>query len=176
MDFRKYIFSRGMPKTGQKTLYLAGDDETYQAGWWRKRFVDTNRTRFVSKTIGDDLVVFDKATGLMWAGDGTAAGCNGGAVITWADAIAYPAIFEFAGFNDWRIPNIVECLSILNFGTRNPAISEPPFEHTVNDFYWSSTTSIGATTKCLTTDYGNGYMSFKDKELLYYLRCVRLGV
>ena len=72
------ILTRGLPKTGQSVVYSAGDDGTYQSGWWRGKLNANNKVRYIAKTIGGDDVVIDRATSLMWAADGTAAGCGSG--------------------------------------------------------------------------------------------------
>ena len=176
MEFVKHILSRGLPKTGQVTEYVAGDDGTYEAGWWLKRLNANNRTRFVAKTIDGDVVVFDRATGLCWAADGDEAGCNNGDTITWANAIAYANGLDFAGFTDWRVPNINELLSILDFSTISPTITEPPFINTVSAEYWSSTTYSGLTTWGYYVIFDNGGCAIKPKTDTYQLRCVRGGI
>ncbi|GAH91786.1 unnamed protein product [marine sediment metagenome] len=176
MEFNKHIFSRGLPKTGQETEYVAGDDGTYQAGWWLRRTIANNRTRFIVKTIGGDVVVFDRATGLCWAGDGNEVGCNNGATITWPNALTYALALDFAGFKDWRVPNLIELLSICNYAVTSPAIKEPPFANTVEDFYFTSTTYIVATAKVWAISFDIGMTGQIAKSILRYLRCVRNGV
>ena len=56
----------GVVKTGQTTVYNAGDDGTYQKGL------------AFDYTDNGDGTVSDNNTGLMWAQDGTGAGCNNG--------------------------------------------------------------------------------------------------
>lgn len=176
MDFTKHIFSRGLPKTGQETVYVTGDDGTFQAGWWLKRTIANNRTRFIGKTIDGDVVVFDRATGLCWAGDGNEAGCNNGATITWVNTFTYALALDFAGFTDWRMPNIKELFSIVIEALNHPVIVEPPFINTVNNVYWSATTRVDVTTKVWSTNFDTGFNSTPNKTDSYYLRCVRKGL
>lgn len=176
MKFNKYIFSRGLPKTGQVTVYETGDDGTYQAGWWLKRTIANNRTRFIVKTIDGDVVVFDRATGLCWAGDGNEVGCNNAATITWVNALAYALALDFAGFTDWRVANIKELYSLVNPSLSSPAILEPPFSNTVNGFYWGSTTNVDDTSKVWGVSFTLGVISTPDKIGSKYLRCVRKGL
>jgi len=171
------IITRQLPKTGQVIEYQAGDDGTYEAGWWKGRLNANNRTRWIARTIGGDDIVLDRATGLMWAADGNAAGCNNGALITWANAIIYAEALNFAGFTDWRLPNITELISIIARDIRNPTIKEPPFVNTnmAND-YWSATTYFTDTLKAWNVLFSNGDTVTVVKTNTAYLRCVRKGL
>ena len=173
----KNIITRGLPKTGQTVSYQAGDDGDYEAGWWKGRLGSNNKARFVSKTIAGDDVVIDRATGLMWAADGNEAGCNNGGSANWSTAITYAEGLTFAGFSDWRVPNIKELISIINYSSLAPCVDEPPFANTSINYYWTSTTNM---------EYTNGawrimmYAVFTDVRVKtdagQRLRCVRGGV
>ena len=171
------ILTRCLPKTGQETEYQAGDDGTYEAGWWKGRLNLNNRVRFVSKTIGGDVVVLDRATGLMWAANGNAAGCNNGARISWSNGITYANGLTFAGFSDWRLPNLRELMSIINWSLINPAISQPPFLNSKYDYgSWSSTTCVWSIEKGWAVTFDFGWNYYFDKTLTKYIRCVRKGL
>jgi len=55
-----YGFSAGLPRTGQTTVYRAGDDGTYQAGI---RMASERALEFVNNGNG---TVTDRAMGLVW--------------------------------------------------------------------------------------------------------------
>ncbi|BAU23074.1 hypothetical protein THC_0682 [Caldimicrobium thiodismutans] len=86
-------------------------------------------------------IVKDNLTGLIWAKRADLA--NG--LITWEEA--FEVINElnqksFAGFSDWRLPNINEFESLVDAEYHSPALPlNHPFEE-VREFYWSSTTSF----------------------------------
>ena len=93
-----------------------------------------------------DNTVSDSATGLMWQQDDTTS-------TDWEDAISQCEAATTAGHSDWRLPNIKELQSILDYSrspdTHNSAAIDPVFNATsftneegYQDWgsYWSSTT------------------------------------
>jgi len=176
LQHKQNIITRGLPKTGQATSYVAGDDGEYETGWWVGRLNANNRQRWIAKTIGGDDVVLDLATGLMWAADGNAAGCNFGATSIWTFAITYCNGLNFAGFTDWRLPNVKELQSIVDFSVNNPCIQEPPFANTVNDYYRTSTTQATSVANAYVVRFSNAITMSVGKLVAFYLRAVRKGI
>ncbi|MBN1420534.1 MAG: DUF1566 domain-containing protein [Planctomycetes bacterium] len=122
-----------LPATGQTESYRDGDDGNYRTGCpTDARFVDN----------GDDTVT-DNCTGLMW--QQTTADTNGDGTVTdgdqlaWDHAIDYCNDLDFAGHSDWRLPNVRELQSIVDYGRFDPAI-DPVFEAQASSryYYWSS--------------------------------------
>lgn len=175
-EHHKNIITRGLPKTGQTTAYAVGDDGQYEAGWWRGRDWSNNRTRFLVKTLNGDEVVMDLATGLMWARDGNAAGCNNGSRNPWSISLAYCESLVFAGFSDWRLPNVLELQSIVNHNLVNPAIWDSFTNVHYNYYTWSSTTRKNLTTDAKAVSFSEGSLKYYAKTTSLYLRAVRLGI
>jgi hypothetical protein len=79
--------------------------------------------------------VTDASTGLTWRQcvDGlSGTGCASGSAASydWQAALARVAALNqagFAGYNDWRLPNRNELLSIVNYAAHNPAINASVF-------------------------------------------------
>lgn len=106
------------------------------------------------KSNGDGTIT-DRATGLTWAA------ADSGTGMTWAEALAWVARQNAAGYlghSDWRLPNIKELQSIVDY-SRGPEISGSAAIHPLfrvssitnetgqRDFpyFWSSTTHAQAT-------------------------------
>jgi len=176
METEQVILTRQLPKTGYTYSYSDGDDAYYQAGWWKGRKIADNKTRFIAKTINGDDVVIDRATGLMWAADGAAAGCNNGGTLNLTDAIVYANALDFAGFTDWRLPNINELFSIVKHLSTNPSIYTDFFSNTVNNHYWSSGGAGPGGTYGKTGLFTLGEVVRAFREEVHYLRCVRGGL
>lgn len=130
-----------LPQTGQTTSYATGDDGDLKKGaaWPAPRFGDNT-----NGTLTDTL------TGLIWArdaGNPTAVTCTGGRT-NWQGALDYVACLNthgYLGFNDWRLPNIVEMESLFNDGAANSVtwLTGQGFSN-VQTYYWSSTTYAGS--------------------------------
>ena len=83
-----------------------------------------------------DGTITDNATGLMWLQDDSGEGLD------WENALAYADSFSFAGYDDWRVPNIKELQSIIDYSGVYPAIDPTYFNITDEDaYFWSSTSA-----------------------------------
>jgi len=164
----KYGFSLfGLPKTGQVTSYTDYDDGYYEKGYPKTgvRFTDNG-----------DGTITDNATGLMWASDGNGAGCNNGDFINMANAITWAESLTFAGYSDWRLPNIKELVSILDYEENNPAINATFFPNTTNGNYESTTTVNSNTSLCFVVKLADGIVVTVPKGFSHSVRAVRGGV
>jgi len=138
-----------LPRTGQTTSYADGDDGFYQAG-------NPRATRFVDNLNG---TVSDRATGLMRVKSSVAMGAPFDAGMTWADAmsnlITLNAGAGYAGYNDWRIPNLFEGLTI----TDHSSGSVPPPFVAYGGLHWCST-SIDAYYAYVYYEYHYSYIAY----------------
>jgi len=125
-------------KTGQTECYDnlgnsincedTGQDGEFRKGmgWLQPRFTDHG-----NGTVTDNL------TGFMWTKD--AQQIQG--TRQWNDALILCNNFDFAGYTDWRLPNVRELISLIDFGEHDPALpANHPFTNVQFIFYWSSTT------------------------------------
>jgi len=173
MDSEHIVLSRLLPKTGQTFSYEVGDDGDLEKGWWKGRTSANPRERFIVKTILGDKVVIDKATGLMWPAIGGNEGGNDGEATTWEYALEFANGLDFAGFEDWRLPNINELASIIDYGRYNPA-ANPVFEETrVDKGTWSSTVYHYNPPFSWYVDFKIGSVYHNWRTTYYYVRCVR---
>ncbi|MDD4735639.1 MAG: DUF1566 domain-containing protein [Kiritimatiellae bacterium] len=137
-----------VPKTGQTTSYTppsgTGSDGNLQMG------VEWPDPRFTVQS--DTNMVLDNLTGLMWARNGDLPGSS-----TWNSAIDYCNSLDCGGYDDWRLPNMNELLSLVAYNRYNPAIpSGHPFNNVSGVKYWSSTTYPQNTTYAWCVDFLNG--------------------
>lgn len=129
-----------VPRTGQTNCYDAAGaavacSGTGQDGELQKGLAWNPLTRY---TIGT-LTFTDNLTGLVWVKDAS----NSGSV-TWDGAFTYVDNLNMSAYGDrtdWRLPNIVELASLMNFGNSNVTSWFSGMGITVPaSYYWSSTT------------------------------------
>ena len=96
---------------------------------------------------------------------------------TWAQAtgvwIAAINAANLGGHNDWRVPNIKELQSIVDYSRINPAASVPG--STAAGFYWSSTTNAGNSSNAWNVNFNDGNVNNDDKNNSLRVRAVRGG-
>ncbi len=115
-----------------------------------------------------DGTVTDTATGLMWQ-QGSASGRD------WESAIAYCEGLDLAGFDDWRLPNVRELESLVDYSRYNPTIDAAAFPDTALTDYWSSTNMADYPTRAWFVNFFNGYGGSNYKSFAYHVRAVRGG-
>ena len=160
--------AKGLPATGQTKCYdnsigvwfgmpcdqatCKGQDAQYSAGCPRDgRFVDNG-----------DGTVTDNCTGLMWQKDTADTNGSGsieadtltGDPLHWCEALAYCEDLSFAGHHDWRLPNVQELQSIVDYGRFDPAID--PVFGSLADIYWSSSSIVGKPVYAWLVIFGGG--------------------
>ena len=94
-----------------------------------------------------DGTVIDTATGLMWQ---TA---DSGIGLDWEDALLYAGNQNTAGHQDWRLPNIKELQSIVDY-TRSPNAANPANLGPAIDTSFFDITQLPAGTTNHDPDYG----------------------
>jgi hypothetical protein len=176
----------GLPDSGQTACYgldgargwvevpcaeavCQGQDASYATGCPSEgRFVDNG-----------DGTVTDTCTGLMWQketadvnGDGQSTDVD---FVPWCDALRYCESLELAGHDDWRLPNVRELQSIVDYGRVDPAID--PVFGALSSVYWSSTSFAGSPDVALLVHFIYGLVGgdAKAKDVSLYVRAVRSG-
>jgi len=150
-----------------------GEDGQFQAGvtWPTPRFTDNG-----------DGTVTDNLTGLIWLKD---ANCPPGKK-TWQGALDWVVLLNTTAiactdytamtFTDWRMPNIKELLSLVDYNQSAPVLPSGPFVNVQSTwFYWSSSSLVADPRIAWHLDMGlgPGITSFKSTD--YFVLPVRGG-
>jgi hypothetical protein len=180
------------PATGQTKAYRADkndgvpravripDDGTVEAG-----------APLTYRDNGDGTIT-DKNTGLIWEKKGNAGGLHDRdeafrwsgdgsqeTIWDWLDDVNSEGGTGFAGHDDWRIPNIKELISIVDYGRADPSIDQAfsascaasrgaAQSCTVPSKYWASTGPTFA-------QFSVSYVVRDSFPSLYFVRAVRGG-
>ena len=151
-------------KTGQLSTYGADDDGALRKGlaWPATRFTVQANTNCVT----------DNLTGLIWARNANQFG-----TVTWSNALSSCNNLNYGGQTDWRLPNLKELLSLIDYANSGPALpSDNHFAGVQSGLYWSSTTLAGDTSHAWYVYLGDGNMSYDVKDGdSYYVWPVRGG-
>ena len=113
--------------------------------------------------------VTDRATNLVWQRQEV----DDNDYKSWYEAWDYCADLNLGGKTDWRLPSAEELISIVYYGTFDPAINSSVFWYTKSLYYWSATTDAGNSTWAWSVGFfsGSGYYDIKSSGK--YVRCVR---
>jgi hypothetical protein len=142
-----------VPKTGQTTSYATRDDGALQKG------VASPSPRFTDNGNG---TVTDNLTKLIWMKNANAIGS-----VLWSQALTIAnslksgqyGLTDGSQVGDWRLPNVKELASLLDYGKYNPALpAGHPFLGVQSDIYWTSSIAASNTSTAWTIDFYAGFV------------------
>ena len=192
-----------IPASGQRTPYQANKNDEIDS---KVEIPDDGKLqtspalRYVDNKDG---TITDLNTGLMW--EKKCSDCDGlhsvdvrhhwsgdGRHLTiwdWIDQVNSEGGNGFAGHNDWRIPNVKELVSIVDYGRFDPAIDEAfnaakcdegcsdlrgqSCSCTNAGLYWSSTTFSDFPAHALIVEFSGGFVDDRIKTNKHFVRAVR---
>ena len=157
----------GLPATNQTVCYATdfSGDVVACAGTGQ----DGNLLKGIPRSFVDNGngTVTDSATSLIWQKQ------DDGVAKNWASGLAYCAN-NTAGLSGtgWRLPNINELLSIVDYSKTSPSINSV-FTSTQSDAYFTSTTYGSGFNSAWVIVFDAGGAQFYPKFGSGYIRCVR---
>jgi len=129
-------------------------------------------------SINGDGTVTDSKTGLIWMrcslGQAWDSSSCVGTTLThsWSEALTAGNAQVFAGKTDWRLPNIKELNSLIDYKCIASSINETVFPMTISDYYW---TASGIGTSSWAVSFHNGTDASYLKSIKWSVRLVRGG-
>lgn len=132
-------------------------------------------------TVNADGTAVDNLTGLMWmrcsigqAWDATNNTCTGGTEqLTWQQALLVAADYQYAGFDDWQLPNVKELSSLVERQCVDAAINNVVFPATLAQNYWTNTSGVGSITQAWAVAFYSGKTNLRSKTSDVHLRLMR---
>lgn len=124
-------------------------------------------------TDNGDGTITDNATGLMWQK------ADSGAGMDWDNALTYAENMTLAGYDDWRLPNVKELQSIVDY-THAPSAGDAANVGPAIDTDLFDLTELPSGTTDYSPDYGYYWTSTsayfgKDSPEYYYAWYVAFG-
>jgi hypothetical protein len=177
-------------KTGQTLCY--DDVGTVIACAGTGQDAELQKGLAVAYTDNGNGTITDTRTGLMWeklSDDGTIHDKD--TTYTWTNAFSTKVAMlnagSFAGFTDWRVPNVNELQSLVSYGASYPAINAAfdancaatcsvlTCSCTQDSAYWSSSTYQDISSNAWVVYFNDGYVVGYLKDNSGYVRAVRGG-
>lgn len=178
-----------LPATGQTTCWDTAGKVIACAGTGHDG--DVLAGAALSYTDNGDGAITDNATGLMWEKQSFDGSIHDMTVtFSWDNAFAHVAELNkanFAGHKDWRLPNLKELASLVNYEKVSPSVS-PAFNNnctrgatvltgscTATDTYWSSSSFASHPGFAWYVIFDPGDVENGDKRTTNHVRAVRGG-
>jgi len=135
---------------------------------------------FTSSIVAGDRVVDHYPTELTW--QGCVAGlsgddCESGEVdeFAWGDGLAHCETLEWAGHDDWRMPDQNELATLLNLDACDPAVYDEFGVSGFDESLWTSTTVAAEQYRAKMINFDHGELWSTVKYGLGRVICVRGG-
>ncbi|MES1204372.1 MAG: DUF1566 domain-containing protein [Pseudomonadota bacterium] len=117
---------------------------------------------------GTPGVVLDLVTGLAWQRDVDPHS------LLWPQANDRCAALALGGHDDWRLPTLIEMVSLVDFSRREPAIDGAAFPGAPGGPYWTATPFAGSASESWYLAFSTGFSYHGHEDLLAIrMRCVR---
>lgn len=169
----------GVPKTGQTGCWWENGSSIVCAGTGQDGEYQAGAVVFPRFTTNLDGTVTDNLTGLIWLQD---AGCFGDE--TWTAALADAntladgscGLTDGSEIGDWRLPNVRELHSLIDYGQSLPALTPGHlFSGVQSSNYWTST-SYTSPTLAWGVHFQTGFVNIYGKDSTHYVWPVRGGL
>jgi hypothetical protein len=123
-----------------------------------------------SYTDNGDGTVTDNVTRLVWQKDVPSS------TYDQAAAVLYCSGLSLATHGDWRLPSVIELVSVVDPGRFGPSIDETYFPSTPANPFWSSSPSPLMPGDGFDIPFDAGNVSTDDLSSLFSVRCVRSAI
>jgi hypothetical protein len=122
----------------------------------------TIRHEYETKLIGDDKIVIDHASGLMWHPSGSCEYMKRKEVKKWIRGFNRNG---YAGYYDWRVPTVEEAVSLLEANEKNSGLFiDTVFDKKQRWIWTGDSCSSGGMWRVY---FDDGYVDWGDISLLF---------
>lgn len=94
----------------------------------------------------------------------------------WNAALGAANSNTYAGYSDWRLPNLKELRSLVEECRNSSAVNVTVFPNTPSLLFWSGSPYSGYTSNALVVNFNHGYATYYNRNY-YHLpaRLVRMA-
>jgi hypothetical protein len=137
---------------------------------------ETPNSRFAEEYAG---TVTDKETQLMWMRCSLGQAWNVNSCVgsisyfNWKAALEEAELTTFAGFNDWRLPNVKELESITEGACTDPSVNTSVFPGVQSSPYWTSTPVVKTGAQSWQIEFSSGVWTTTEKSNTRFAILVR---
>lgn len=181
----------GVPATDQTTVYVTGDNGTYQAGIPHRyevkdqeQYAGTTNITINGKTDAHtNTVVIDHSFRLMWSQRlSGSVGPTSNGLLPWTTNANGEGVFSYVdaansaglgGHADWRLPTEFELIQLCDMEAPNANPNATYFPTWSASLVYSSTTGPNLTTGAMYALFGSGLVTRQDKALTGLVILVR---
>jgi hypothetical protein len=142
----------------------------------------TETTPDTQYVVHGDGTITDTTTALMWKqcveGLSDPSCASGTAELqTWQSALQTANNINdnggFAGYADWRVPNIAELVSLVEEQCTGPSINDSVFPNTAKKFIWTSSPDFNLDKGSWSVDFNIGATATLERDSAFQVRLVR---
>ena len=153
---------------------LAALTSAASTGYQTLRWDNNNpsATRFVVLASFNNQAVLDKNTGLVWEQAPSTATGN------WGNAITYCADKSVGGTRGWRLPSVIELMSVQDPSLAPPFVPAPVFTNVQSVDYWSASVVVEIPSDAWTVSFigDTRFANKNDRGGFVPAWCVRGGM
>ena len=181
-DFTK-LNDQGVPLSQQNIAWQNDGSQSQSSQWtcvednvtglmWEIKSPDESHPQYAGNTYTwyfEDETINGSIAGAEDSGTCNQGGCDTQAYINMINTSG------LCGFNDWRLPDVTELLSIANHGKINKALEEHFFPNTIGLRHWTINVSAQTPQVAWYVYFSDASVSFTAKNFGSYIRLVRGG-
>jgi len=112
-------------------------------------------------------VVYDSKTELGWQS------MPSSQRFAWSQAVEHCQESSYGGYSDWRLPNLYELKSLVDYTKYNPAIATSLINVKTDNWYWSSSKYVSDPSYAWYVNFNSGFDNWLKQSDTDYVLCVR---
>jgi hypothetical protein len=183
---KEICFDEAGATTDCTTGDCPGQDASYAANGIgcpddASRFVVNDGGALDTPGMPVDDTITDTCTGLTWQRDQSDVFADGQISFdagtsdeaNWCDALLHCEGLDFGGHNDWRLPNVRELQSIVDYSLWSPDLPMDPKFKGIASWYWSSTSNTEAPALKYFVNFDIGEVRHTAENKIRSVRAVR---